>query len=770
MRNKIAMLLFLVLASINVKAQYNKPNAVSYEAKTKSYYILNNGNGTITKLDSLFNTSQVITGLYDPQDLLFADLGTTKVLLVIDSLQIKVFDQTSNSLILSISVPGAVHLRSGVLDLSNPNVFYLSDDSTSKIYKGTVGPAPFYQVSFTTLASGIDKASGLLFDSKNRLLVVTDTIDSHILQVNTTSGKVDTILASNLGFLHSIREDAQGNYFVTSHGDSYLYRFNSSFTNLAKLTGYNKPSGFYINTTQDLMVLACTGCGKIYFNLLHLMATNSVNSICPGDSFTLTMNISYNGIGTYGASNVFYVEISDSTGSFTNPMVVSTLSDILVPFKFSCKLPNLKFGKNHQIRVRASNPQYASSSASVSPNPVPEAFAASDNIVNACPNQKIQMGANHQNGITYSWRGPALLSDTAISDPFFTSKNGGNFTYYLVTRNGTGCYNYDTVTVVVANELKITGVPDTIKLCIGDTVLVGQANLDYVFNWTPSAVINAKSTSQVKAFPTSDVRLSVSFTDTSVGCSGTDSVEIRVFAKPLPSEINLADTAIGCDGKIVNIKANVLSNMNYTWSNIKGLFLGDKATLEYSNMVSNEYLKLHVKNTLASQCQFTDSIWVNVNANPSKPSIIKIDNVLSSSETAIKYQWYLNGLAIPNSDKKQLTITGADNGFYQVEVFALNCSSISDSLATNVGVYKVNSADVFKTYPLPFNDQLNIKSYTTISSVELYSINGIQIQKELSQNDHFILNTSSINAGVYTLKVILVDGTIAYQKIVKAWR
>jgi hypothetical protein len=274
MRNKIAMLLFLVLASINVKAQYNKPNAVSYEAKTKSYYILNNGNGTITKLDSLFNTSQVITGLYDPQDLLFADLGTTKVLLVIDSLQIKVFDQTSNSLILSISVPGAVHLRSGVLDLSNPNVFYLSDDSTSKIYKGTVGPAQFYQVSFTTLASGIDKASGLLFDSKNRLLVVTDTIDSHILQVNTTSGKVDTILASNLGFLHSIREDAQGNYFVTSHGDSYLYRFNSSFTNLAKLTGYNKPSGFYINTTQDLMVLACTGCGKIYFNILHLMATN----------------------------------------------------------------------------------------------------------------------------------------------------------------------------------------------------------------------------------------------------------------------------------------------------------------------------------------------------------------------------------------------------------------------------------------------------------------------------------------------------------------
>jgi hypothetical protein len=770
MRNKIVLLMVTLLAFSTIKAQYNKPNAVSYEAKTKSYYVLNNGNGSITKLDSFFNTSQVITGLYDPQDLLFADLGTNKVLLVLDSMQIKVFDQASNSLMLSIAVPGAVHLRSGVLDLSNPNVFYLSDDSTGKIYKGSVGAAPFYQVTFSTLATGIDKPSGMLFDSKNRLIVVTDTIDSRILQVNTTSGKIDTILATSLGFLHSIREDAQGNYFVTSHGDSYLYRFNSSFTGVAKLTGYNKPSGFYINTDQDLMVLACTGCGKIYFNLLHLMATNSVSKICPGDSFTLSMNISYNGIGTYGAGNVFYVEISDSMGSFANPMVVGTWADIIVPAKFSGKLPNRKYGNNHLIRVRATQPKYASSSATITPNEVPEAIAANSDIVSACPNQKIILGSTNQNGINYKWMGPNLLSDSTISAPFFISSKGGDFTYYLETRNGVGCLNYDTVTIEVANELKITGVPDTIKLCIGDTVLVGQANLDYVFNWTPSSIINSATTSQVRAFPTSDVRLTVSFTDTSVGCSGRDSVEIRVFARPSASEINLADTAIGCEGKILTIAANVLSNMNYIWSNSNDLFLGDKATLAYSNSVNSEFVRLLVQNSLADNCRLHDSIWVNINANPTKPAIIKIDNVLSSSETAIKYQWYLNGVAVPSSDKKQLTITSADNGFYQVEVFTKDCSSISDSISTNVGVFKVDASDAIKSYPLPFSNQLNIKAINTIATIELYSLNGVLILNELAQNDLVVLNTAGLNAGVYTLKVILTDGTVAYQKVMKAWK
>lgn len=771
MRNKLTLLFLLFLAATAANAQYNKPNAVSYESKTKSYYVLNNGNGTITKLDSFFNTSQVITGLKDPQDLLFADLGTTKVLLVLDSQQIKVFDQASNSLLLSIPVPGSKKLRSGALDMINPSIFYLSDVEAGKIYKGSVGPAPFYQVTFTTLASGIDRPSGLLFDSKNRLLVVNDTFNSNILQVNTTTGIVDTLAATSLSFLHSIKEDAQGNYFITSHGDSYLYRFNNALTGFAKLTGYNKPSGMFINTSQDLMVLACTGCGKIYFNLLHLMATNPVNNLCPGDSFILSMNIAYNGIGTYGTNNVFYVEVSDSNGSFANPIVVHSHQDILVPFNFKCQLPNGKYGNNHQIRVRATNPKYVSSSASITPNTTPGAFAAATDVLSACPNQKIQLGSSHQNGINYQWSGPKLLNDTTISSPFFVSAQGGMYTYYLETRNGKGCIDRDTVIIDVADALKIQGVPDTIKLCIGDTVSIGQPNLNYVFDWSPRAVLNSSTISQVRAFPTSNVRVNVTFSDTAVGCSGSDSVELSVYTKPSVSEVNLADSVVGCDGKAIAITANSIAGMNYIWSNSQDLFLGNQAILNYTNSVSSEKVKLLVQNELFSLCQLKDSILVIIQSNPTKPTIVKIDNVLSSSETAIKYQWYLNGNKVANSDKKQLTISSADNGFYQVEVFTQHCSSISDSIATNVGVLNLN-ADNIKAYPMPFNNQLIIKANIdeTIVSAELFTIDGNLLQFQIVNTNQVVLNTEMLSNGIYALKVVMDNGTIAYKKVIKAWK
>jgi len=769
---KILAFFLMAITTLPLLAQYNAPNAVTFEASTKSYYVLNNGDGSVIKLDSFFNTSKVISGLNSPQDILFGDIGTNKVLLVLDSMQIKVFDAASQSLMLSIPVPGAKNLRSGAIDKTNSNVFYLSDVDSGLIIKGTVGPPPFYQVSFTTLASGIDRPAGLLFDSKNRLLVVTDSTNGKILQVNTTSGKIDTLVHTGIDRLHSIREDAQGNYFVTNHGDSYLYRYNPALSSAAKLISYNKPSGMFINAAQDMMVLACTGCGRIYFNLLHLIAPLPVSNLCPGDSFVLSINPAYKGIGTFGAGNTFLIELSDSNGSFSNPLFIRTISGASLPSNIACKLPVRLYGNGHQIRIRANQPNYISSSATFFVHPVPKAIAYKEDEINACPKQNIQIGSAYLPGITYRWIGPKLLTDTTVSAPFFSSPTGGQFRFLLEVENGFGCKSKDSVDIEVAEVLKITGVPDTMKLCRGASAKVGQSGLNYVFSWSPAELVDNPSASQVNVSPLSDARLRVQFTDTSVGCSGTDSVELKVYQ--YPSAITLNDLN-GCDEVPMPVSISAQTGFSARWTDSSQAVLSDKFSWNYVSKTGRRYVYLHLTNNALPTCDLKDSARMLIHENPAKPSIIRIDNVISSSVNGTKYEWYKNGVILPGSDQKQRTLTQFDNGFYQVKVFnASGCSSISDSLRTNVHVRDAAKARI-KIGPVPVENHIRIDfSDATVHPKRISVINafGIEVLTEEAENQSVLdLDVQILPSGVYFLNFYFENGDILSQKVVKhGWK
>lgn len=765
MKLKFRILWIALLCSSLAFSQYNKPVAVSYETASKAYYVLNNGNGTVVKLDTFFNTSTVISGLYNPKDILFADLGTSKVILVLDSMQIKVFDQSTNSLVLSIAVPNSSDLRAGVVDKTNSNVFYLSDADSGTIIKGTVGPPPFYAVSFSTLAKGIDRPAGLLFDSKNRLLVVTDTTDACVLKVNTTTGVIDTMRKTNIFNMNTIREDAQGNFFVTNHGDSYLYRFDANFNNLVRLTGYNKPSGMYVNTAQDLMVLACTGCQKIYFNLLHVMQANPVSNLCPGDSFIFSLNPSYNGIGTYGTGNQFIVEISDSTGSFASPVFIRSLTNQLVPLQLACRLPAMVYGSNHLIRIRATNPAYASGSASLTVNQVPVAYAYKDTLLNACPRQNVKLGSTFTSGLSYRWLGPGNLTDTSVSAPIFSSGVGGVFQYMLEVRNGSGCKDTAYLKINVANDLKINGVPDTLKLCSGQSVLVGEENLDYVFSWSPAQILDNPSKSQVTATPTTDTRLVAHFTDTAVGCSGSDSVELRVFGYPLIN--GLADTIKGCEYKDVTVTASFAANTIYLWQNASGATLADTLTWIYNGVQTSEKIYLNAANQSFTSCAVKDSAMLVINQNPPVPIIIKIDNVISCSVNGTSYVWYKNGQALPGSNVKQLSLTASDNGVYRVEVYyPSGCSSLSDSIVTNIGYHNLVNAGV-SMFPNPANRELHFASPQLITSVQMYTTDGRKVISQLADTSELSVSLENLPKGYYTVYLELKDGTRLTAPLVK---
>ena len=160
-------LLFIILSTWVVSAlAYDKPNSVAYYPSVKAYFISNLEGKTITKLDSNFDKTDIITGLTRPKDILFASFGPYNGLLILDSNEVKVYDADGYSYIASFKVPGAIDLEDAEADKTTPGTFYISDPLAHLIFKVVVGPAPFYIPTFSTLNSTIRNPKALLFDSK----------------------------------------------------------------------------------------------------------------------------------------------------------------------------------------------------------------------------------------------------------------------------------------------------------------------------------------------------------------------------------------------------------------------------------------------------------------------------------------------------------------------------------------------------------------------------------------------------------------------------
>jgi hypothetical protein len=67
-----------------------------------------------------------------------------------------------------------------------------------------------------------------------------------------------------------------------------------------------------------------------------------------------------------GASNQFIIELSDSSGSFSNPTVVFTSNAGAVttsPATLSFALPNTTAGEAYKLRVKSTNPVASSSNS-----------------------------------------------------------------------------------------------------------------------------------------------------------------------------------------------------------------------------------------------------------------------------------------------------------------------------------------------------------------------------------------------------------------------
>lgn len=159
----------------------------------------------------------------------------------------------------------------------------------------------------------------------------------------------------------------------------------------------------------------------------------------------------------------------------------------------------------------------------------------------------------------------------------------------------------------------------------------------------------------------------------------------------------------------------------------------------------------------------SDSLYITEYPNPPVPSIaMNADSIYTN--LGYSYEWYLDGVAIPNSDSS--AITPVQNGVYSVVISNEHCSNNSDTLLISwVGLnedFKV-SVDI---YPNPTSGILQIQGSDAhkIDSWELLSLGGRLIMS--GSEPASTISLKHLSKGIYFINIRMQDGQVTSRKIV----
>jgi len=209
------------------------------------------------------------------------------------------------------------------------------------------------------------------------------------------------------------------------------------YPSLQQVNG-NAAISYYDLTNGDLKYILA--------NSTSVSARFASNSVCPGSGFLL--NYLSTGLG-FNPGNLFTVQLSDSSGDFTNSLVIGTASDTLVNGAINVIIPaSVPPGKNYRIRLVSNNPVITGSPSDVLiVNPIPPAPVIT-------PNGNV-LTSNAASG--NQWYLNGVLIPGAITQNY-TAKISGIFTTQVVLNNCASSFsNSINLTVTAVENSQVFG-------------------------------------------------------------------------------------------------------------------------------------------------------------------------------------------------------------------------------------------------------------------------------------------------------------------------
>ena len=302
---------------------------------------------------SLLTNSHIVA----PSNILYAQTAMGAVVVVLDSIAMKVFD-TTGVYLGAIAISGAKQLCDAVYDDSTAT-FYTTDIENGVIYKTTLGAGPNYVPTTSVLASGIYRPTSLILQkNKKQLWLVQDTLQSGLLKVELGSGAISLIKNTGLNNVWGLAIDGQGNLYLASQGDKNIYQWNKYLSGSPrKLVGEPKPGDITVNIAKDEWAYCCIICGNVYISKLHTFGPAIEVSACAGDSIEVYRNTLIKQVGTFETNNQFVLEMSSPWGNFDTAKILGVYNDTLVPALVKVNIPTKSsYSLQYKYRYRSTAP------------------------------------------------------------------------------------------------------------------------------------------------------------------------------------------------------------------------------------------------------------------------------------------------------------------------------------------------------------------------------------------------------------------------------
>jgi hypothetical protein len=385
---------------------------------------------------------------------------------------------------------------------------------------------------------------------------------------------------------------------------------------------------FLLTTLFILIILSVSTFGQNTITTTTPIQT----SFCAGGSII----VEYTSTGSFPAGCTFSIELSNSSGNFTNPTIIGSLPLNVgaIPGTIPTSTP---FGFNYRVRVVADNPSTIGS-ASTTPLVITSTAASATIFSNpsggVCHGDTVSLWATYN--ATYQWSTGETTQTIKVTE-------SGSYVV-TVTNFLTGCQVSSNPVNVVVHPTPIVNLGPDRESCNGHNILLNAGAGFSNYHWSDSSSLQYINISHSGIY-------SVSVTDT-FGCIGKDTLKVLFHPNPIVSLGH--DTSLCGNSKLLSVAAGYSS---YNWNN--GLSFNPNLLVQTSG---NYFITVVDSNG----CVGRDTILINIHPLP----VIDLGNDLSACGNSIElnagagyslYNWN-NGLCT----NKLLTVNTSGTYFVKV--------------------------------------------------------------------------------------------------------
>ncbi|MBK6481761.1 MAG: PKD domain-containing protein [Chitinophagaceae bacterium] len=382
---------------------------------------------------------------------------------------------------------------------------------------------------------------------------------------------------------------------------------------------------------------------------------------------------------------------------------------------------------NYVVTGTADNGCSATSSITLIVNELPPVDAGPDSSI--CTGDTIQLTGS--GAVDYLWSPEAFLSQADAVMPLAFPDS--TITFYLTGTAASGCFNTDSVQILVISAELVDAGMDTF-ICIGDSITL-NATGGAQYSWSPTSSLSDPLIASPVAFPAVTTIYTVT-AGIALNCSFTDTIVLQVNALPV---VDAGTDTLICLNDTLQLNASGANN--FSWS--PSTYLTDPT-------ISNPYASpaqtttYIVTGTDLAGCINTDTITINVLPLPfasagSDTAICTGDSVLLQAGGGSNYLWQPTG---------SLSDSVISNPVAKPTVTTIYIVKVTD----DSGCYDYDSVTI-ATYPLPIANAGEDQFVCLGDTIKLQATGGVQF---------LWVPATSLSSATVDNPVATISGSITY--------